>query len=164
MSFFITVVTGGPAQVFIFPMRWLVAGTIISCLNYVNSSGRGGVLRHGAARVAIATIPIAPTFLVILARSLDLGGLGAMRRHGLCLVRVEQKGTLVPVVIFDSFWGGAVALGITSIYLTDSERKVQGGFASAVIAFLIAWSYVFFWGPSCSAWAQMDGLRTSWNR
>ena len=119
--FFVTVVKSGLAQVFIFLTCWLVAAKIISSrgLGCIDPSGRGGALRPGVARAAIAIIPIAPTLLVVLVSSLGFGGLGAMRRHGSCLLKAEQRGILVPGVIFDRFWGRAVAPGTASIYLTD---------------------------------------------
>ena len=52
-----------------------------------------------------------------------------MRRHGSCFLAAEQKGALVPGVVFGRFRGGAVALGAASIYLTDPQKKVQGGLA-----------------------------------
>ena len=72
MALFVTIVTGGPAHVPIFPTRWLVTATIISSwgLGYVDPSGRGKALRLGAAGAAIATILIMFTFLIVLARSL----------------------------------------------------------------------------------------------
>ena len=121
MTLLITVVIGGPAHVRIFPTRWLVAAIIISSrgLGRVDPSGRGGALRSRAAGAVIATISIAPTLLVVPAMFLGLGGLGAMRKHGLCLVRAEKKGALVPDVIFGNFRGRAVALEAVSIHLTD---------------------------------------------
>ena len=67
MVLFVTIVTGGPAYVSIFPTRWLVAATIISNrgLDHINPSGRGGALRPGAARAAIVTIPIVSIFLMV---------------------------------------------------------------------------------------------------
>ena len=58
MALLITVVTGGPTHVLIFPTRWLVAATIFSSrgLGRVDPSGQGGTLKPGAARAAIATI------------------------------------------------------------------------------------------------------------
>ena len=105
MALLIIVVTGGPAQVPIFPTRWLVAVTIILSqgLGCVDLSGRGGALRPGAVGAAIATIPIAPTFLGVPARSLGLGGLSAMRRHGSCPLGAERKGALVLGVILGRF-------------------------------------------------------------
>ena len=69
----------------------------------IDSRCQGEALRPGAAGAAIATIPIASTFLIVPASSLSLGRLGAMRKHGLCLVRAEQKGFLVPGLIFGRF-------------------------------------------------------------
>ena len=69
-----------------------------------------------------------PTLLMVLARSFqDLSLLRTMRRHGLWLLKAERKGALVPSVILDRFWDGAVALGAASIHLTDPQMKVQGG-------------------------------------
>ena len=69
----------------------------------MDPSRRGQALRPGAAEAAIATIPIAPTLLVVLASFLVLDGLKLMRRHGSCLVRAERKGTLVVGVISGRF-------------------------------------------------------------
>ena len=71
MALLITIVTGGPAHIPIFPTRWLVAATIISSrdLGRVDPSSRGGALRPGAAGAAIATIPIVSTLLMVPARS-----------------------------------------------------------------------------------------------
>ena len=106
MVLLITIVIGGPAHVLIFPTRWLVAATIISNrgIGRVNPSGRGEALRPGAAGAAIATIPIVLILLMVLAWSLqDLSSLKTMRRHGLCLLKLEQKGALVPSVILGRF-------------------------------------------------------------
>ena len=105
IAFLVTVVIDGPAQILIFPMRWLVAATIISSQGFscVDSSSRGRALRPRAARAIIATISIAPTLLVVPARSLGLGGLGAIRRHGSCLLKTKQKGILVPGMILGRF-------------------------------------------------------------
>ena len=92
MPLLVTVITGGPAQVPIFPTRWLVAATIILSqgLGCVNPSGRGGALRPGAVGAAIATLPIMHTFLVVLARSFQgLSSLGTMIKHGWCLLGAE---------------------------------------------------------------------------
>ena len=72
MALLITVITGGPAHVPIFPTRWLVAATIIlsQSLGHVDPSGRGGALRPGAVGAAIAIIPIVLTLLIVPARSL----------------------------------------------------------------------------------------------
>ena len=105
IALLITVVTSGPTHVFIFPTRWLVAATIISSrgLGCVDPNGQGEALRPGAMGAASVTILIAPTFLVVPARFLGLGGLGAMRRHGLCLLGAEQKGASVLGVILGRF-------------------------------------------------------------
>ena len=106
MALLVTVVTGGPAHVPVFPTCWLVAATIISCrgLGCVDPSGRGGALRPGAAGAMIATISIVPTLLMVPARSLQgLSSLGTMRGHGLCLLGAEQKGALVPDMVFGRF-------------------------------------------------------------
>ena len=65
MTLLVTIVTGGPAHISIFPTHLLVAATIILSwgFGHVDSSGRGGALRPGAARAAILTIPIVPTLL-----------------------------------------------------------------------------------------------------
>ena len=109
---------------------WLVAATIISSrgLGFVDFSGWGGALKPGATGAAIATISIAPTLLVIPARFFSLRELRAMRRHGSCLLKAEQKGTLIPGVIFGRFQGRAVAPEAASIYLTNPQKKVQDGF------------------------------------
>ena len=77
MTFLVTVLIGSPADVPIFPICWLVRATIISSrgLGRVNPSGQGKALRLRAAGAAIAIILIAPTLLVVPARSLGLGGL-----------------------------------------------------------------------------------------
>ena len=157
MALLITIVTGGPAHVSIFPTCWLVAATIISSrgLGCVDPSGRGGALRPGAAGATIATISIVPTLLMVPARSLQgLSSLGTMRRHGLCLLGAERKGVSVPSVVLGRFQGGAVAsVGFKAepwsrrqqafISRTHKER-FRAALASAVIAFLMAWSQVFF--------------------
>ena len=51
----------------------------------------------------IVTIPITPIFLMVPARSFGLDRLGAMRRHGSCLLGEERKGALVSDVIFGRF-------------------------------------------------------------
>ena len=105
MALFITFVTGDTAQVLIFPTCWPVAATIILSqdLGRVDLSSRNGALRLGVAEAAIATISIVPILLVVLARSLSLGRLRAMKRYSLCLVKVKWKGASVPNVILDSF-------------------------------------------------------------
>ena len=72
MALLVTVITDGPAHVPIFLTRWLVAATIISSrgLGRVDPSGWDGALRLGAAGAVIAIIPIMPTFLMVLVRSL----------------------------------------------------------------------------------------------
>ena len=98
MLFFVTIVTGGLAQVSIFPTHWPVAATIITIasrsVSCVDHSGRAGALRPGATGTTIATIPIAPNLLVVPARSLGLSVLAAIRSHGSYLRGVEQKGAL----------------------------------------------------------------------
>ena len=129
MAFLVTVVTGGPAHVPIFPTRWPVVATIILSRGFgrVDRNDRGGALRPRAAGAVIATISIVPTFLIVTARSLqDLSALGIMTSHGLCLLGAERKRVLVSGVILDRFWGGAVALRAASIYLMDLQKKVQG--------------------------------------
>ena len=42
--------------------------------------------------------------------------------------------------------------------------RFRAALATAIIAFLIAWSQVSFWRPLCLAWAWMEGLRPSRNR
>ena len=130
IALFVTVVTGGLAQVPIFPTCWLVAATIILSrgLGCVDPSGRGGALRPRAAGAAIATISIVPTLLMVPARSLQgLSLLGMMRGHCLSLLGVERKGVSVPGVVLGRFRDGAVASGAASIHLTDPQKKVQGG-------------------------------------
>ena len=106
IALLVTVVTGGPAYVPIFPKRWLIAATIISSrgLGCVDSSSRSGALKPGAAGPVIVTIPIVSTFLVALARSFQyLSLLGTMKRHSFCLLVAERKGASVPGVIFNRF-------------------------------------------------------------
>ena len=107
MAFFVTIITGGPAQIFIFSMCWLVAATIIIVssqgFGFVNPSYRGRALRPGAAGAAIEMSLIALIFLMLPARSLGFDRLRAMRRHWLCLLRAKQKGALVPGVILGRF-------------------------------------------------------------
>ena len=105
MAFLVTVITGGPAQILIFPTRWLVTAKIILSrgLDCVDSSGRGEALRPGTARAAIATIPITPILLMVPARSFSLGGLGAMRRYSSYLLGAERKRALVLGVILGKF-------------------------------------------------------------
>ena len=86
MVFLVTIITSGPAQVPIFPMRWLVAAKIILSqdLGCVYPNGRGKALTFGAAGAAIATILIMPTLLMVLARSLQgFSLLGTIRRYSL---------------------------------------------------------------------------------
>ena len=130
LALFVTVVTSGPAQVFIFPTRWLVTATIIlrRSLGCVDSSGQSGALWPRAAEAAIVIILIAPTFLVVPARSFGLGELRAVMKQSLCLLRAEWKGISVLSVIVGRFLGGVVAPGAASIHPTDLQRKVQGGF------------------------------------
>ena len=89
MALFVTVVIGGPAQAPIFSTCWPIAATMILSrgLGCVDPSGQGRALKPRAAGAVITTIFITPTFLVIPASSFGLGGLRAMRRHGLCLVK-----------------------------------------------------------------------------
>ena len=139
MTLLVIAVTNGPAHVPIFPTRWLVAATIISSRGFgcVDLTGRGRALRPRAVRAVIATIPIMLTLLMVPARFFQgLSSLGTMRRHGLCLLRVEQKGASVPEVILGRFSGGAVALGAESIYFTDLQKKVQGGLGFSYDSFL----------------------------
>ena len=105
MALFVTILIDGLAQVSIFPTRWLVAATIISSrgIGCVNPSARSEALGPGAARAAVATIPISPTLLVVLARCFGLGGLGVMRRHSSYLLGAERKGIPVPAVILGRF-------------------------------------------------------------
>ena len=103
----------------------------------VEHSRQGGALRPEAARAAIATISIAPTLLVVSTRSLRrLNSLGIMRRHDLCLFGVELKKASVPKVFFGRFRDRAVALKTASIYLTDLQRKFQGGLGISRNSFL----------------------------
>ena len=130
MDLFVTVVTGGLAHVPIFLKLWLVAATIILSRGFsrIDPSDRGGALRPGAAGAIIATILIVLIFLMVPARSLQgLSSLRTMRRHSLYFLGAEQKGALVPNMILNRFLGEAVALGAVSIYLTDLQKKVQGG-------------------------------------
>ena len=105
MALLITIVIGGLTHVLIFPTCGLVTATIILSrgLSCIDPSGRSGALKLGAAGAAIATIPIAPTLPVVPARFLGLVGLGAMRKHDLCLLGAERKGVLVPDVILGRF-------------------------------------------------------------
>ena len=105
MALLVTVITGGLAQVFIFLLRWSIAVTAILSrgLSCIDPNCRVRALRLGVTGAAITTIPIAPTFLVVPARSLGVVGLGAMKRHGLCLLETERKRTLVPKVFFGRF-------------------------------------------------------------
>ena len=131
MALLIIIITDSLAQVPIFLTRWPIAATIIIIsrhgLSRIDFGGRGEALRLRAAGAAIATIFIAPTLLVVLARSLGFVGLEAMKKHGSCLVGVKCKRTLVPDVILNRFQGGAVAPWLVSIHLADPEKKVQGG-------------------------------------
>ena len=130
MPFLITIITGGLTQVPIFPTRWLVTAMITivwsQSLGCADPSGRGIAVRLGAAGTAIVTILIPSTLLVISARSLGFGGLGAIKKHGLCLVKAERKRALVPGVILGRFQDKAMTLGAASIPLADPESKVQG--------------------------------------
>ena len=130
MAFLVTVVTGGSAHVPIFPTRYLVAATIISSrsLGRVDSNGRSGALRPGAARATIVTIFIVPILLVVPPRSLQgLSSLGTIRRHSSCFLGAERKRASVPGVILSRFQSGAVAPETASVHLTDPRRKVEGG-------------------------------------
>ena len=166
MTFLVIVVTGGPAQVLIFSMCCLVAATLILSqgLGCVNPSSQGRALRRGATGAVIATISIMPIFLLVPARSLGLGRLRAMRRYGLCLLKAERKRASVPSVILGSFRGRAVAPGAASIYHTDQQRKVQGGFGlrrdslhNGLVPNVFLTTFLF-------VLARMKGLRPSWNR
>ena len=97
-------------------------------------------MRPGIVGAAIAKIFLTPTLLVVAVKSLRLGELGAINKHGSCLVKAERKEALVPCIIFDRLRGGAVAPGTASIYHTDPPKKVRSVLALAVIAFLMAWS------------------------
>ena len=106
MVLLITVVTGGPTHISIFPTHWLVVATIILSWSFgrVDPSGRGGVLRPEAAGAAIAIIFIVLILLMVSARSLQgLSLLETMRRHGLYLLGAEQKGASVPGVTLGRF-------------------------------------------------------------
>ena len=165
MALLVTIVTSGPAQVPIFPTGWLVVATITIVLSQglgrIAPNSRDGVLGPKAARAAITTISIAPTVLVVSARSFRLGALGVIRKHSSCLVRAEWKGALVPGVILGRFLGGAMAWGQQASILRIHKRTFKVALASAVIVFLMARSQVSFWRLFCSAWAQMKGLRPS---
>ena len=106
MALLVIVVTGGPAHVLIFTMRWLVVATIISSrgLGRMNPSCLGRALRPRAAGAAITIIPIVPTFLMVPMRSFQgLSLLGIMKWHGLCFLETERKGAPVFDVILDRF-------------------------------------------------------------
>ena len=107
MPLLVTIVRGGLAHVPIFLTRWPVAATItiISSQDFgrVDLSSWGGAPRPGIARAAIAIIPIAAIFLVVPVEFLGLGGLGAIKRHSLCPVKAERKGTLVSGMILGRF-------------------------------------------------------------
>ena len=77
MAIFITIIIGGPAQVLIFPTRWLVAATIISSRGFgcADSIGRGEALWIEAAEAAIATILIVPILLVVSAEFFEVSAL-----------------------------------------------------------------------------------------
>ena len=102
---------------------------------------------------------------MVPARSLQgLSLLGIMKRNGLYFLGAERKGALVPGVILDRFWGGVVALGAANIYLTDPQKKVQGGIGLSRNRFLDGLVLVVFWRPFCLAWVRMEGLRPLCNR
>ena len=68
---------------------------------------------------------------MVLARFLGgLNTLGAMERQSLCFLRLRAEG--IGVFIADKYFklggGGAMALGIVSIYLTDPGWKVKDSF------------------------------------
>ena len=73
MALLVTIVTDDPAYVFIFPTRWLIAAIIISSrdLSCVDPSSQGEALRPRTVGAVIATIPIMPTLLMVLAQSLQ---------------------------------------------------------------------------------------------
>ena len=130
MTLFVKIVTGGPTHISISPTRWLVAATIILSqdLGRIDPSGWGGALRPRATKAAIATISIMFILLMIPAQSLwGFSSLGMMKRHDLYLLGAERKEALIPNMIFDRFWGGALALGAANIHLTNPRKKVQGG-------------------------------------
>ena len=106
MALLVTVVTSGLAQVFIFSLHWPIAVMVISSrgLKHVDPSRRDRTLRPGAAGAVIAIISIAPTFLVVSARSFQgLSLLKTMKRHGSCLLGAERKRTSVPEVFLVGF-------------------------------------------------------------
>ena len=107
MPFFIIIVISDLTQVLIFLVRWPVAATITivssRSLGRIDPNSRGGALRPATAGATIATISIAPTLLLVPARSFGLDGLEARKKHDLCLLRVEQKRALVLDVIFGRF-------------------------------------------------------------
>ena len=135
---FVIIGTDCLAQVSIFPTHLLVAATIILSRGFgcVDPSGRSRGLRHGAMGAVIATILIAPIFLVVSARFFGLGRLEAITRHGLCLLEVERKRALVPGVILGRFQGKVVVPGAASIHLTDPQREVYGGLGLGRDSFL----------------------------
>ena len=129
MAFFITVIIGGLAQILIFLLRWPITVIIILRRGFgcVDSSCQSRILIPRATGTAIATIFISPIFLVVLARLFwGFRLLKRMKRHGLCLLKVERKRISVLRVFFGRFWGGAMAPRTISIYLTDPQKKVQG--------------------------------------
>ena len=105
IALLVIVVTNDPAQVPIFLTCWLVAALIIWSRSFgrIDSNGRGGTLRPEAAGVAIATIAITLSLLVVPAKSFGIGGFEAIRKHALYLLMAERKGALVPDVIFGRF-------------------------------------------------------------
>ena len=114
-------------------------------------------MRPRVARATIATIPIALTPLVVPARFFGLGGLEPIRKHGLCLVRAEQKGVLVLDIILGRFHGGAVAPEAASIRLMDRQRMVQGGLGfghDSLLDGLVpgVFSTTFFLGLGTDGW------------
>ena len=89
MALFVIIVIGGPAQVPIFPTRWLIAATIISSrgLSSVDPSSRGEALRLEVARAAITIILIVPTLLMIPARYFQyLSLLRTIKKNASCLL------------------------------------------------------------------------------
>ena len=87
-------------------------------------------MKSGAIKTTIG-LSIAPTFFVILARSLEcLSILRAIEKQRLSFLKLGVEGIRASIVdvLFALRDGGIMALEIASIYLTDPRRKIESSF------------------------------------
>ena len=124
----------------------------------------GEALSHRAAGAVIAIILIVPIFLVVLAKSLGLSRLEAIRKYGLCLMRAERKGASILGMTLGRFWVRTVAPGTASIDFTDLGKKVQDGFGLSRDSLPNDLVPGIFPTIFLLAWARMEGLRPLQNR